>query len=66
MCDISEMYLQVEIAAKDRHFFRFLWCNMETDVYMFSRVVFGVNCLPFLAQFVAQNHAKRLSAELSF
>jgi len=61
------MYLQVEIAAKDRRFSRFLWRNLEIDrppdVYEFSRVVFGVNCSPFLAQFVAQNHAKKLSAE---
>jgi len=33
------------------------------EVYEFERVVFGVNCSPFLAQFVAQEHARKLSAE---
>lgn len=67
VCDISEMYLQVEIAPEDRRFFRFLWRNLDTgrppEVYEFNRVVFGVNCSPFLAQFVAQEHARKYSVE---
>ena len=31
--------------------------NIEPDVYEFSREVFGVNCSPFLAQFVLREHA---------
>jgi len=62
VCDIAEMYLQVEIAPKDRPYFRFLWRDMDDsrvpDVYEFSRIVFGVNCSPFLAQRVIQEHAR--------
>jgi hypothetical protein len=65
VCDIAEMYLRVEIDPVDRQYFRFLWRNMEPnkspDIYEFSRVVFGVNCSPFLAQFVSQQHATKLS-----
>ena len=67
ICDISEMYLQIEIVPEDRCFFRFLWRDLRTvqlpEVYEFKRVVFGVNWSPFLAQFIAQEHARKLSAE---
>jgi len=47
VCDITEVYLQVEIAPKDRPYFRFLWRDMDgsrvPDVYEFSRIVLGVN-----------------------
>ncbi|XP_067649100.1 uncharacterized protein [Haliotis asinina] len=62
ICDIAEMYLQIQIPKHDQPFFRFLWRSMNTekepDVYEFSRVVFGMNCSPFLAQYVTQEHAK--------
>ena len=61
-CDIEEMYLRVGIIEPDRKFHRFLWRAMEIDrdpdEYEFSRLVFGVNCSPFLAQFVTREHAK--------
>jgi len=67
VCDIAEMYLQVEMNAADRKYFRFLWRDADSskppDIYEFSRLVFGVNCSPFLAQFVAQQHAAKLSKE---
>ena len=62
-CDIAEMYLQIELAAADRRYHRFLWRDLDTDaepqVYEFNRVVFGVNASPFLAQYVSQEHAKK-------
>ncbi|XP_070556535.1 uncharacterized protein [Ptychodera flava] len=43
--DISEMYLNIQIAPEDRPYFRFLWRELQTDkppdVYEFKRVVFG-------------------------
>eukprot|EP00117_Sycon_ciliatum_P019093 scpid35165/ scgid17425/ len=63
VCDISEMYLQVKVAPADRPCLRFLWRNLDTskppDTYEFERVVFGLCVSPFLAQFVAQEHARR-------
>ena len=62
VCDIAEMYLQIEVTPKDRPYQRFLWRdlnqNKEPDEYEFTRVVFGINSSPFLAQLVAQKHAK--------
>ena len=62
-CDISEMYLRIEIASEDRPFHRFLWRDLnlykEPEEYEFSRVVFGINSSPFQAQFVTQTHAQK-------
>ena len=62
MCDISEMYLRIELIAEDRPYHRFLWRDMKVDqkpsVYEFNRLVFGVNSSPFLAQLVSQHHAR--------
>ncbi|XP_074629536.1 uncharacterized protein LOC141887142 [Acropora palmata] len=67
VCDIQEMYLQIEIETEDRPLFRILWRDGETgrnsDVYEFSRVVFGKNSGPFKAQFIAQENARRHQAE---
>ena len=67
ICDIQEMYLQIEIEAEDRPLFRILWRDGETDrvpdVYEFCRVVFGKNSAPMEAQFVAQENARRHRSE---
>lgn len=57
-CDISEMYLQVGISEPDRKYHRILW---DDDEFEFTRLVFGINASPFLAQLVAQTNAKRFS-----
>ena len=63
-CDISEMYLQIQLTQEDRPYHRFLWrnCEVEKDpvIYEFTRVMFGVNCSPFLAQLVTQAHARSM------
>ena len=67
VCDVAEMYLQVELLPSDRPFHRFLWREMDSarppDEYEFQRLVFGVNASPFLAQLVSQQHAKSVAAE---
>ncbi|XP_071118413.1 uncharacterized protein [Haliotis cracherodii] len=68
MSDIAEMYLQVKISPDDWPYHRFLWRSMKRDEqpteYEFSRVVFGVNASPFLAQFVSQENAKKHQGDL--
>ncbi|XP_071118407.1 uncharacterized protein [Haliotis cracherodii] len=68
ICDIAEMFLQVEMDPRDRPFHRFLWRSMSPDVppdvYEFNRLVFGNTASPFLAQFVSQENAKKHEAEL--
>ena len=63
VCDIAQMYLRIEIPPQDRPYHRFIWRNLdETQIpqeYEFTRIVFGVNASPFLAQFVSQQHARK-------
>ena len=69
VCDILEIYLQIELFEADRRLHRFLWRNWESDrdpdVYKFQRLVFGVNAFPFLAQFVLREHANATPPSLS-
>ena len=62
VCDIAEMYLQIKLYPDDRSCHRILWRNFNIDqeptVYEFNRLVFGLNCSPFLAQLVAHHHAR--------
>jgi len=64
VCDITEMYLQIMLSPTDRSCHRFLWKNLENEneicEYEFTRLVFGVNVSPFLAQFVIRHHAQKL------
>ena len=66
VCDIAEMYLQIGLKKSDRPYHRFLWRSepeKPPDTYQFNRLVFGVNCSPFLAQLVSQKHASVLVNE---
>ena len=67
VCDITEMYLQIHLQPADRSVHRFLWRDMNREmppkVYEFTRVVFGVNASPYLAQSVAQHNAKMHCSE---
>lgn len=61
VCDIEEMYLQINLKESDKRFNRFLWRtdnSQKPDIYEFNRLVFGANCSPFLAQFVSQENAR--------
>ncbi|XP_022778379.1 uncharacterized protein LOC111319928 [Stylophora pistillata] len=53
VCDIQEIYLQIETEAEDRALFRILGrdggTDRDPDVYEFSRVVFGKNSAPMQA-----------------
>ena len=67
VADISEMFLQVELAEADRPYHRFLWRNMDVQqdpqIYEFSRLVFGESASPFLAQLVAMENATEYKHE---
>lgn len=52
--DIEKAFLNIEVSLRDRDCLRFLWVNnvdrehVDPVVYRFCRIVFGVNCSPFL------------------
>ena len=62
-CDISEMYLRIRLYPEDKSCHRFLWRDLDAsnckspNVYEFTRLVFGVNASPILAQCVSHFHA---------
>ena len=60
--DISQMFLQVGFAEKDRRFHRFLWqkldLNKEPEVYEFTRLPFGNTASPFCVHHVLHFHAE--------
>ena len=63
--DIEKAFLNVEVDESDRDCLRFLWVNdidcekLETIVYRFRRVVFGLNALPFLLNATLRHHVSR-------
>ncbi|XP_055715003.1 uncharacterized protein LOC129809212 [Phlebotomus papatasi] len=51
-CDITKMYLQIQLHSSDRDFQRFVWRKDSSDTikdYRFRTVCFGVAPSPFLA-----------------
>jgi hypothetical protein len=60
--DIEKAFLNIEIAWQDRDCLRFLWVqDVDSNVvnpvtYRFCRVVFGLNCSPFLLNATLQHH----------
>ena len=60
--DIEKAFLNIIVNRRDRDCLTFLWVNsvdsdqLEPIVYRFCRVVFGVNCSPFLLNATLQYH----------
>jgi len=60
--DIEKAFLNVEVKLRDQDCLQFLWVNnvdneqVDPVVYRFCRVVFGVNCSPFLLNATLQYH----------
>ena len=62
IADIKQAFLQIEVAEEHRDFLRFLWLrdpNNELSkkiILRFRRVLFGLNCSPFLLAGTIQYH----------
>ena len=62
ICDIKKAFLQIRIKESDRNALRFLWVedpfsdNLEIIIYRFTRVLFGLNCSPFLLNGTLREH----------
>ncbi|XP_029670941.1 uncharacterized protein LOC115240112 [Formica exsecta] len=65
--DIRKAFLMIETAAEDRDFLRFLWWEEGREeqlmVLRHKRVVFGVNCSPFLLAAVIRFHLSNVGPE---
>ena len=60
--DIEKAFLMIEVDERDRDVLRFLWIRsnsaqpVEIITLRFTRVVFGVNCSPFLLNATIRHH----------
>ena len=62
MANIEKAFLNISTVPKHRDFLRFMWpsnpssqCS-DNDCYRFTRVVFGVNCSPFILNATIRHH----------
>lgn len=67
--DIRKAFQMIDVAEPDRDFLRFLWWedNQQKVIktYRHKRVVFGVNCSPFLLAAVLDLHLKSVTDDRS-
>ena len=58
--DVKEFFPQIKLFQEDKDMFRFLWIdpNGKVKIFRYCRLMFGLNCSPFLAQFVCLMGAK--------
>jgi len=67
IADIRKAFQMIEVRETDRDFLRFLWwenpVQQNIRVYRHKRVVFGVNCSPFLLAAVLELHLKSVSGD---
>ena len=65
--DIRKAFQMIEICERDRDFLRFLWwedlSEQKLKAYRHQRVVFGVNCSPFLLSSVIEIHLGQVKEE---
>lgn len=62
--DIKQAFLQLIIHKEDRDVTRFFWSedpwnDSSTVIYRFCRVLFGINCSPFLLAATIKEHIKK-------
>ncbi|UYV68138.1 hypothetical protein LAZ67_5003160, partial [Cordylochernes scorpioides] len=66
VADIKKAFFQIEVNERDRDYLRFLWYSRngeKTEVFRHRRVVFGVNCSPFILGKVIEYHLSNVRPE---
>lgn len=66
--DLEEMFHQIVIKPEHRNALRFLWANdvnSEPEIYRMTRLVFGLNCAPFIAQYAVKLTADNIKTSQS-
>ena len=65
--DTSDIYLQVKIKEEGRSMLRFLWRYFNEKkspvIHEFTRIMFGMNAVPFEVQHVVRYNAEKHQAE---
>ena len=69
ICDLKKAFLQIRVTESDENCLRFLWLkdpyaeNLETIIYRFTRVLFSMNCPPFLLNATLRYHLEQDSPQ---
>lgn len=67
--DIRQAFLQLQLSEVDQDVSRFFWVNelsqKDPIIYRFCRVLFGINCSPFLLAATIKEHIKKYSEKWS-
>jgi len=67
IADIRKAFQMIEVNKEDRNFLKFLWWEdrgkKNIAEYRHTRVVFGVNCSPFLLAAVLEHHLTTVNPE---
>ncbi|XP_021967505.1 uncharacterized protein LOC110862594 [Folsomia candida] len=62
--DVRKAFQMIDVQESDRDYLRFLWWEdasaKKIKIFRHGRVVFGVNCSPFLLAAVIEHHIKKL------
>lgn len=65
--DIRKAFQMIEVDPEDRKFQRFLWWENEEKkimkIYQHCRVIFGMNCSPFILAAVLEFHLSNVAEE---
>jgi len=68
--DIRKAFQMIEIHEDDQDFLRFLWwedsAQEKEKIYKHCRVVFGVNCSPYLLGAVLEHHLNTFTGQTQF
>ncbi|XP_021959688.1 uncharacterized protein LOC110855589 [Folsomia candida] len=63
--DIRKAFLQIKVTPEDTNYLRFLWwedwSKKKLKIFRHLRVVFGVNCSPYLLGAVIEHHLKSVT-----
>ena len=69
VADIEKAFLNIEVDKADRDCLRFLWpedindANAKVSVFKFVRLIFGLNCSPFLLNATLRYHLSKFAQE---
>ena len=65
IADIKQAFLNVLIIDEHRDYLRFIWMadDESIEIFRINRVVFGINCIPFLLNATIRHHVEKYVLE---
>ena len=63
IADIKQAFLNVSVIDEHRDYLRWMADDESIEIYRFNRVVFGINCSPFLLNATIRHHVEKYVLE---